>query len=87
MDVTVRDFRITGIKIKSITRTSSVNTSSHTFTFAIRRTNSSFGITVVKLGTRVFTTLIDIKSFNFEIRETHRFIKRSLIDGGYGNFG
>lgn len=80
MDVTWGIFWITSFHVERFTNTGSVITGSHTFTFTIRVTGTRFNITVVILGTRVFTRLIGIKSFNFEIRETHRFIKRSLID-------
>jgi hypothetical protein len=92
VDVTGRLFRITGFLIQSFTLTiSPFGTVLHTITITIGGTRSvglvHGGGAIVSLDTRVFARLIGIKSFNFEIRETHRFIKRSLIDRGIESDG
>jgi hypothetical protein len=84
VDITVIDFRITGISIISITCTDSVLTFSHTVTFAIRIAIFIFGITIVDLGTSkkwVFTFISRVHVSEVEVRESPRFIIRTLIDG------
>jgi hypothetical protein len=83
MNVTVRNFRITYFCVISFTLAESSFTVLHTITITVGSTriiSKLIVVTEVSLHTKVFTRLIFIKEFNFEIRETHRFIKRSLID-------